>query len=184
MVHSKIDILIPTLEARKESFEALTTKLRYFIGLHPINIVSELDNGEMSTGEKRNLLLQNSTAEYACFLDDDDDISDTYIQWLVKAANSGLDCASLGGIITFNGKGARPFIHSIQYDRYFEQGLLYCRPPNHLNLIRTDISKNFNFPHINLSEDTEWSMKLQQAGVLRTEFSIPEIMYYYKYYNK
>lgn len=179
-----IDILIPTLRSRAEQFDFILNKLKKQIGDLPVNVLWELDSGENTTGHKRNNLLNRANSKYACFLDDDDDISETYIKHLWAAANSGMDCASLGGLITFDGIGARPFVHSIQYDHYFETGLMYCRPPNHLNLIKTEISKQFTFPDVSLSEDTDWAMQIARENVLKTEYAIPEIIYFYKYITK
>jgi hypothetical protein len=179
-----IEILIPTLEARAAQFEYIHAKLLSQIGDLPINVRWLRDNGQNSTGFKRNALLQSSDADYTCFLDDDDDISDKYIKYLWDAANSGVDCASLTGIITFDGKGAKQFVHSIQYDRYFEDQHVYYRPPNHLNLIKRSIAQEFEFPDVTLSEDTPWAMQICNAKVLKTEFAIPEVIYYYKYVTK
>lgn len=178
------EILIPTLEERRETFDRLNTRIKMLIGDLPVDIRFSRDNRESTTGAKRNALLQNCEAEYFCFLDDDDDITDEYINWLVKAAKSGMDCASLGGIITFDGVGPRPFYHSIQYDRYFEDPKGYYRPPNHLNLMKTSIGKQFIFPDVTISEDTDWAMQVCNAKALKTEYAIPDIIYYYKYKTK
>lgn len=178
-----IEILIPTLQERASKFAFIHSKLTaQAIGL-PIKISWLMDNRERSIGAKRNELLQNARAKYACFVDDDDDVTDNYIQWLYKAALSDKDCASLAGHITFDGLGLRTFIHSIQYNHYFED-VHYYRPPNHLNLIKTEISKQFLFADKSMGEDTDWAMDIANEKALKTEFAIPEVIYKYKYITK
>lgn len=179
-----IDILIPTLEIRVDKFDYIYAKLMNQIGDLPIYIHWLRDGGQMSTGQKRNQLLQSSDQKYACFVDDDDDISDTYIKHIWDAAQSDCDCSSMCGIITFDGLGPKQFVHSIIYNVYFEDDRAYYRPPNHLNLMKTDISQNFLFPDVNLSEDTAWAMQIARANVLKTEYGIPENIYFYKYVSK
>lgn len=180
---SMIDILIPTLESRADKFNYIKGKLQAQIGDLPIRILSLCDSGEVSTGIKRNALLQGAEADYVCFVDDDDDVSDNYIEKITEAARSGLDCASLLGLITFDGRAPKYFIHSIIYENYSE-GTEYYRPPNHLNLIRRDIARKFEFPDKYISEDTDWALQISKAKALRTEFKIPDLLYFYKYVTK
>jgi hypothetical protein len=58
---------------------------------------------------------------------------------------------------------------------------VYYRPPNHLNVIKASIAKQFKFPEKNFGEDMEWSMQIQQSGLLKTEAHIDETLYYYIY---
>jgi len=179
-----VEILIPSITEREGKLEALLTRLAGLIGTdYRVTVSVNIDNREKSTGQKRNELLQDAEADYVCFLDDDDDVSDRYIEWLIKAAESGKDCASLIGSIELHKDYWRPFFHTIKYNRYFEDENGYYRPPNHLNLIRREIAQNFTFPEITVSEDTAWAMKICDAQVLKTEFTIPETIYYYKYFK-
>jgi glycosyltransferase involved in cell wall biosynthesis len=194
----KISILIPTLEERRESLILLRAKIvlqvRAIFGSYhdsPVTMFCEVDKGEMSIGSKRNSLLQKAESDYICFIDDDDDISDNYIEWLLKAAESGCDCASLKGCITFDGINPELFEHSIKYPEwrtndhaYPMTDVKYERGINHLNLVKTSIAKQFLFPEINHGEDKAWSDQLRDSGLLKTEFEIPEVIYYYKYITK
>ena len=99
-----------------------------------IEILSDSDE-YISIGNKRNLLLKESKGLYVCFIDDDDDIADYYIEELSKVVESGKDCASLKGIITWNGERPEIFEHSIKYKSYRNnlknQEVIYERYPNH-----------------------------------------------------
>jgi glycosyltransferase involved in cell wall biosynthesis len=191
----KISILIPTIKERERQFFTLSKKLetqasKIIKDSDQVMILSRHDDKEVSIGAKRNLLLDKAIGDYCCFLDDDDDISDNYIEWMLKAAESGCDCASLMGIITFDGTGDSLFEHSLRYKEYKtvqganEYQIRYERYPNHLNLIKTSIAKQFKFPEINHGEDTDWATQIRDSGLLKTEFHIPEVIYYYKYVTK
>ncbi len=181
---NKLDILICTIDSRIESFNYLYDKLSNQIsiaGLNDVGILFKRDNKQMTVGRKRNVLVSESTAEYACFVDDDDDISDDYVRKIRQALDGNPDCVSLNGIITFSGIKPQTFIHSIRYNSYFEKDGIYYRPPNHLNPIRRSISASFMFPEKNCGEDTDWAMQICRSGLLRTEHFVEEPYYFYKY---
>lgn len=178
-----LSILIPTLEERVETFNKLWKKLSTQIGERNVEIVWWVDNGKSVIGNKRNILLDLAVGKYVCFIDDDDDISDNYIDLLLKAAEFDCDCASLKGVMTTNGENPEVFEHSVIYNEWktTDREVKYERFPNHLNMIRADIAKRFKFPEKSYGEDHDWSKQLHEAKVLKTEFYIDDIIYYYKY---
>lgn len=172
----KIEILILSLLDRAEKLERLLSSFKGY--QDEVSIQVNLDNGEKTIGQKRNELLQAATADYVCFFDDDDLPSGDYLKWLVMAADSGCDCASLIGSIFINNIWST-FIHSIDYKSWYEANGVYYRPPNHLNLIKREIAQQFKFPEINTGEDHAWSQQICDSGILKTEFKIPATIYYY-----
>lgn len=174
-----LSILIPTIKQRSGLLHILLQELYRQIGAMPIEVL--VHQGEGTTGEKRNELLTQAKGEYVCFIDDDDAVSSKYIDTILTALATKPDCLSLIGEMTTNGKDAKRFIHSLKYDRYFEQDGVYYRPPNHLNVIRTDIAKQFTFPNRTYGEDTAWAMAISKAKALTTEVEVTEILYYYQY---
>lgn len=175
-----VQILIPTLESRKAVFDTLITKLQSQESPE-VEIRTFVDNYEHTIGFKRNALLQSATADYTVFLDDDDDVSDNYVQLLVQAARSGKDTMTLHGQMTIDGGPGKRFIHSLKYDSYFEANNIYYRFPNHLNLMKRELIKDFAFADKSYQEDYDWAVKVHNAGVLKTEYDIDEIYYFYKY---
>lgn len=180
----KLSILIPSLNSRHESFGRLVNELdRQANGL-PIEINYLIDNGEATIGEKRNRLLLKSAGEYTCFIDDDDRVSKNYIDLLIEGIEKGVDCCSLVGEITFDGKSPKRFEHSIRHNKYDEVNGVYIRYPNHLNCIKGEISRGFLFPLTDFGEDTEWATQIHKAGVIKTEHWIEQTIYYYDYISK
>lgn len=138
----------------------------------------------ISIGQKRNELLQDAEGEYVCFIDDDDRVTDDYVERLMEGINKGVDCCSLKGIITEDGKNPKTFIHSIRYDSWYEKDGIYYRNPNHLNAVRASIAKQMKFPETNHGEDKSYSDQLKQSGLIKTEYWIEDTIYYYEYLSK
>lgn len=179
----KISICILTIFSRSAQFGRLQAELWSqtlpFAGDIEIIVI----RGNSSIGEKRNRALNQASGEYVCFFDDDDWPGPNYINWLMKAVESDCDCASLKGEITWDGKRPEIFEHSIKYNAYetVDGYIRYLRYPNHLNLIRSSIAKQFKFPEINHGEDTDFATQIFKSGLLKKEFYISEIIYYYRY---
>lgn len=184
----KISLLIPTIVGREKEYDLLLSVLSSQYNGDEVEIVTEKDNRELTIGAKRNKLLSFATGQYVSFIDDDDMVSNNYIEWLLKAVESGCDCASLKGIITFDGEKPAAFEHSLKYKEWKtndgDEEIKYERYPNHLNLIKASIAKQFKFPEKNHGEDADWSKLLHESGLLKTEFYISDFIYHYNYIIK
>lgn len=185
-----LSILICTIPNRIEMFNMLQNKILSQIEKANSNEVEILSNDrlDITTGEKRNILLSQAKGEYLCFVDDDDDVADYYIEELLNAIKSKKDCVSLKGIITWDGDNPEIFEHSTKYKEYSNnlrfQEVVYERYPNHLNCIKSSIAKQISFTHKNHSEDTDFADALFRSGLLQTEHHIEKILYYYRYARK
>ncbi len=182
-----LSILICTVEGREQKLSELMTCLAQQIRNNNLDDVIEIltskdKAGQHTIGYKRNLLLKNCVGEWACFIDDDDMVSFDYIPTVVKLLKEhNPDVIGIEGIITVDGHSPKKFIHSIKYTRWYEQAGIYFRPPNHLNPIRTSISKQFLFPEINNGEDMKWSLAICEKMVLQNESFIEKPSYFYNY---
>ncbi len=182
-----LSILICTVEGREQKLSELMSCLAQQIRKHNLDDVVEIltskdKKGENTIGYKRNLLLKNCVGEWAAFIDDDDMVSFEYVPSIIKLLKqTNPDVVGIEGIITINGHTPKKFIHSINYTRWYEQGGIYFRPPNHLNPIRTSISKQFSFPEINNGEDMEWSLAICKKMVLQNEAYLEKPCYFYNY---
>lgn len=180
-----LSILIPTIVGREQHYDLLYKSLKNQYDGLDVEILSLKDNKEMTIGEKRNNLLEAAIGEYIVSIDDDDKVSDNYIELLLKAIESGCDCASLKGEITMDGGGPEIFEHSLKYMEWktnpVGSEVRYERYPNHLSLIKASIAKQFKYPEISHGEDHGWSKKIHESGLLKTEYYISEIIYYYNF---
>jgi hypothetical protein len=181
----KWSILIPTLRKREKQFNYIFEKLQLQINRNKlekkVEIATYKNEGEISIGLIRNKLIEMSQGEYISFFDDDDDCHENYISMIFDALKTNPDVVSLEGIITFNGQNAKKFIHSIDFNAYFEKNKTFYRPPNHLNTIKSSIVKMILFKDMTYSEDTDFAMRLCNAKLLKTEIKINEPYYFYKY---
>jgi glycosyltransferase involved in cell wall biosynthesis len=178
----KLSILIPTLPIREKLSSVLFLRIQEQKKAFPDQIeVLTNDNHTISIGAKRQLMLQAARGEYICFIDDDDRIADSYIELVMAGIATNPDCCSLNGIITTDGKDPKPFKHSIEYDSMYERDGVYYRPPNHLNTVRASIAKQMVFPDWQRSEDSNYCFQLQASGLLKVEYKIEPVLYYYDY---
>ena len=176
----KLSILIPTLDERKPKLEQLKAELSNQIGKRNVEVLSLSDNRQMTIGQKRNMLLTQSTGEYVSFVDDDDMASPDYIEKVLNALTKNPDCSSLTGEIVFSDGYSRPFIHSLRYTQWIDdhEGKVYYRPPNHLNAVRRSIAVQVGFPSWNSGEDRSFSMGIR--NFLKKEEWIDGVIYNYK----
>ena len=88
----ELSILICSLEERKEEFlSRIISILTPQIKDNDVEIVILTDDGEMPIGTKRNLSLDVSNGKYVCFIDDDDIVSDKYVE-LVLSKRPSFKC--------------------------------------------------------------------------------------------
>lgn len=175
-------ILIPTTPDRQQLLDRVVAQLNaQRAGKDVILIINE-DNYQKTTGRKRNELLDSAreqSASHIAFVDSDDLIGPNYIERNMEAVNGNYDCAELWGQYYENGKQMNPFHHSIAHDHWWQDEKFYYRNPNHLNCIKLDLLKDIRFQDKTIGEDGHYSIDLQKAGVLKNEYPIKEIIYYY-----
>lgn len=152
-----------------------------------VEIITFTDTPNLNTiGFKRNKLKNLVKAKYMAFFDDDDLPATDYFFELFYALkkHKDVDCCSLRGLITTNGSTPALFEHSTRYTKYAtnnEAQIKYERYPNHLNLIKSSIAKQFNFPGINNGEDTNWATQIFNSNLIKTEAYINKTLYFYRY---
>ena len=178
----KLSILIASLHSRSEMLSELKNEFRKQIQ-DDVQIISIVDDGENSIGYKRNELMKIATGDYVCFFDDDDTPSSNYVSLLLKGIESGADCCSLRGVITWDGLNPEIFEHSLRYCGYKTTAnpITYERYPNHLNCIKRSIANKFHFPELNHGEDSDWALQIHKSVLIKTEYFIDEVIYHYKY---
>lgn len=183
MIKGALSILIPTLPQREHFCNRLKDELlKQIVEFNaPVRLLYD-PRTDIDIGTKRNEMMATVDTEYMAFFDDDDMPRPNYIKHLMEGIAKGVDCCSLTGIITTDGKDPKKFIHSIKYDKLFtgDDGVYY-RPPMHINCMKTEHARKAVFPEWRFSEDSKWAMDLQHAGVLKTEHWIEEPIYNYLY---
>ena len=188
----KLAILIPTIEGREEYMQRLMNILypqleQYRDG---VEIIVCKDNRENTIGAKRNMLTEmavKSGATHRAFIDDDDTVTDDYLDLNMPGVMGMYDCNSLVGIYSVNGvidPNKHIFLHSLKYTHWYEDDTYYYSNPNHLNVVKLDLIKDIKFQEKNFGEDGCWSEDIAKAGVLKNEYEITKPFYNYLFRSK
>jgi glycosyltransferase involved in cell wall biosynthesis len=170
------------LPKREKSYRALIEELNKQIekcnatGL--IEIITSADNGETTVGKKRNNVLDQARGEYVSFIDDDDMITEIYVSKTLKALETKPDVVELVGFLP---KYNLPFIHNLNCGGHFKKDGIQFRTPNHLNTIKTEIARQVRYPEISHGEDQDYSHRLWDSGLMKTEALIGDRMYIYQF---
>jgi hypothetical protein len=172
-----LSILVCTLVSRRHLLLPLLELLNRQ-STPQVEVLVNADDGTKPIGTKRNELLDQAHGNYVAFVDDDDLVSEDYVHRILAAVRSSPDCCGLEGIVTFDGRNPRRFIHSMKYDHWFEKDGVYYRPPNHLSPVKREIALQVMFPDISFSEDRDYSMKILR--LLASEVHIDSPIYYYR----
>jgi hypothetical protein len=164
-------VLIPTILGREDSLQSLLKSIHEKVGrIAPslrMEIKVDYDNRETSIGNKRQRLLQGARGKYMSFVDDDDDITDAYIEDLLACIRGGHHVMRLrGNILPYT------FTHSIEVklSEPMARDNTFVRPPNHLNPMMTDVAKLIHFQDAVRGEDLDWTLRLAKAGFLTNEY--------------
>ena len=182
----KFSILICSLESRYQDLLTLLDHLYVQIkGLEDeVEILIEKDDGTLSTGAKRNILLERSEGDYIAFIDDDDLVAPNYVELIMKALEQEPDVVGMNLIMTTDGQKAERSFHSLQFDHWFDHPYplgngykVYFRNPNHLNPVKREYALEARFPEITMREDRDYSQKL--LPLLKSEVYIEPPIYIY-----
>jgi hypothetical protein len=183
-----ISVLICTMPTREDQFKKLHAKLQVLASEVPSLKIEICSNAQMdiNVGEKRDKLINQAKGKYSCFIDDDDDITDNYFKQYETMLSNGTnyDCFSLIGNYFKNGSFDRPFFHSIDHTSWYEDSNGFYRYVNHLNLIKTCISRFVGFKSAVHGEDKDFSMRLLDTGKIKIEGRINVCIYNYFYVTK
>lgn len=177
-----VTFLIPTIAGREASLQHLMSSIRERMGRlapqirYKVNLA--FDNREMSIGMKRQNLLQGAEGKYFAFIDDDDDITDAYVEDLVETIQGSYPVMRLRGQI-----GQYTFTHSTEngLTSPMARGDVFLRPPNHLNPMLTDVGKLISFGDAVRGEDLDWTIRLARTGFLTHEYRSDDSRIHYIY---
>jgi hypothetical protein len=152
-----------------------------------VEILCLVDNKMMSIGEKRQKLLTIARGKWVGFLDDDDDIADSYIGDLRAAMTlTPADVITFNQHCTINGDEFRVFFDIANGhdpvcrgpDGNFKD---LRRFPYHMCFWRADVAKTVPFKDCSYGEDFDWCLRMMQSGMIRTQTKINKILHYYRF---
>lgn len=173
-------ILIPTMSGREENLKHLLTRINEYkakIGLK-IEICIDFDNRQKKIGAKRQDLLQSAKGKYFSFVDDDDLVTEAYFEDALATIQGNFHVCRLRGQMS-----QYTFTHSIEntLDMPMCIGDVFVRPPNHLNVMMTDIGQLIPFGNATHGEDLDWTIRLARTGWLTKEYTSDPSRIHYIY---
>ena len=175
----KLSILIATVKGREDLLMQLYKKIMNQVD-SDIQVLISSDSKEVSIGVKRQSLLESACGDHICFIDDDDDIPDYYIQEILTAIKSEPDCVGFLIHCLINGI-ERMAVGSLKYTEWKDKtdGYDYVRSPYHKNPVRRVLALETGFKNLRYAEDHDYSKRL--LPLLKSEIFINRVMYHYRY---
>ena len=174
-----LSILVSSLVERNENFlSKLINSLENQIANKPVELLVFSDNAQRPVGTKRNDLLKLSNGKYVCFVDDDDRVSDSYVDDILREILKWEpDVVVFDVEISFNGFNPKLVKYGREFD-YCETPEAYYRHPNHLMVHKRENITEY-YRDIKTGEDDEWALRMLPRIV--TQSRIDKILYYYDF---
>jgi glycosyltransferase involved in cell wall biosynthesis len=185
-----LSILIPTIPGRNYMFyglrNSLTRQMKRIGAWDDVEVLSMRDACVLSSGEKRNYLIDNARGKYVVFVDDDDAVSESYVERILSAIkeNKGVDCVGLRGVVNVGDGVLGEFDFSLRHKDYIQLPGFFNRPPGHLCPIKRSIASQVKFDSGKKGSDVRWSKELCKRGLIKTEAYIGDDMLYYYLVNR
>jgi hypothetical protein len=177
-----LSILTPSVPERIDShLKTLLEKIKKQIGDKPVEHLVFLDNKKRSIGYKREALVEIAKGKYMAFVDDDDDISDDYVDSLLEGAKSNADVITFRQTCLVNDNLPSVINFSLKntVNQEYFPNMIIQRMPFHVCAWRSEIAKRHKFTDKNYSEDWFWSQQLIKDA--KTEHHIDKIIHTYIY---
>lgn len=179
-----LSVLVPCLESRAEACRALTGEVLrqvYAAGLGgQIEVLTEVDDGSVPSGVKRNALTARSTGEYLCFLDDDDQVSPDYVSSLAAGCRVGVDVVSFD--LRFSRTDRPNYKEVWRFGDHVNDRGSGNMCVNHLCAWRRPVATKCSWcPRLGYGDDHLWFQPLYHAGLVRTHYHIDKVLYHYIY---
>lgn len=179
-----LTIGILTINGREHFLDRLLKHIKTILTeetSHKVEIIVNKDNRETTVGVKRNQIINKASGKYICFIDDDDMVSENYFNSILPELEKGVDCVGFSGNYYVSGNFVMKFNHANSNGGHYRENGIQYRTINHLNPTRTSIVKQFPFLEINCYEDSDYTERLFNSKLIKTESIINDIMYHYMF---
>ncbi len=182
----KLSVLIASLKSRNHLLERVFSDLKNQINSNNysdiVEIITLIDNAELTIGEKRNKLKSQAKGEYICFVDDDDFLPNYYLKEIVEKLNNQYDLINFYVEHKVDGIYKKLICPNVGIDNMEINGCLFWNNMLHLCPHKKSIADLVQFPNINFCEDLEYSKQLKNH--IKNTFFIEKIIYHYDFKSK
>jgi glycosyltransferase involved in cell wall biosynthesis len=157
-----LSVLICTKPDRFAMLETLVSGLNEQIKKNKLSKEVEIltdDRMDITVGQKRNELIDQSKGKFVAFIDDDDEVHTDYLKLIVETIKEDekIDCIGINGVIIFDKLYTRKWFVSMTYGDWHEKDSIFYRTPNHIAPIKRDLAIKCKFPDLNFGEDKHFS---------------------------
>ena len=173
------DILIASIPHRDHMLTELLAELgrQHQPG---VGVIVARDDVQMQYGDKCQVLLDASTAEYVSFLDDDDWIEPDFVQAIREALEQRPDYVGFNVDFTEDGVKQQPVYHTLQYRGWVDNPEALYRDIVHFNPIRRDLAVQSRWAG-GCGADRHWADGLRELGVVQSEVYIDRELHHYRH---
>ena len=174
-----LSILTPSIPERIHQLSALMLRIQRQIdrtGAKVEHLVL-IDNRARSIGSKRDALLRAARGHYVAFVDDDDNVSDNYVQEITDAARENRDVITFEQRAIYNGAESTVRFRLGQDNGPFVPGGVTLRNAWHVCAWWRRMAILASFPDSNYGEDWAWASQL--CALAKTETHIPQVLHHY-----
>jgi glycosyltransferase involved in cell wall biosynthesis len=179
MTARKWDILIASVVHRTEMLTDLLAELQRQM-MPGVGVRVFRDNIDVEYGDKCQILLDSSSADYVSFLDDDDWIEPDFIKTILKALRKKPDYVGFNVKFTENGVPQMPVFHTLKYSGWVNNPEALYRDIVHFNPIRRELAVQSKWQG-GAAADIHWADGLRNLGCVRDEVYIDREMYHYRH---
>ena len=183
----KLSILVPSIPSRFDRLVTLYRKLEILVGDHPVEILCCIDNKKRSIGLKRDTLVQAARGDYIAFVDDDDEISDDYVESILKAIEEGSDVIVFKQHCTIN--DGNVFTVDFDVNNINEEATIVDdkwidikRKPFHICGWKREIAQKHRFPDASYGEDWYWCVRA--LADVHSQTKIDKHLHFYRYNDR
>lgn len=171
-------ILIPTIGRRVNQFERLVTGLLKQTEKYDnaVQILAFYNNGQLPLYQIRQSLVDQAEGDYISFIDDDDEVSEYYVDTIFPLLD-GVDYIGWRMQCIMDGTTLSPTYHSLRYNGWSDDADGYYRDISHLNPIKRELVIKYAKFGGTIPEDVDWASQLRNH--VTTEHYISDIMYFY-----
>lgn len=181
MITPTLSILTPTIPGRERQVEKLAAK----IAQQTADCAGEVehlilcDNRARTIGAKRQALLDIARGTYVAFVDDDDDISGDYVDWLLAAAATHADVLTFRQRVIYNGQEGEIEFGIKHPDEPFRPGGVAKRAPWHVCAWRREKVTGCVFGESNYGEDLIWCQQARRR--VSTGYHLGVVLHTYRH---
>lgn len=177
----KLTILVPTVPNRLEVFYLKIMKelIKQTEKYNDIELISFFDNKKRTIGTKRQEMIGLVQGEYIVFIDDDDRISEDYVDKIMEALynNPHTDCVVFHSITRINGGPEILCKYDVEYEYGYISNTEWRGKPAHTMVYKSEIAKRYKFPNLQNGEDIAWVKNVCKD--IKKLTKIEKVLYYY-----